>query len=197
MDTGSYHQFAEGYFLAAAGMAWFWDQYLPDESRRSEILASPLRGGSEELAGLPLALVINVEADVLRDEGNHTPRTTRRDPRRQSRHSPGRRVPARRAPRLLRGAQALRASKAPRASSRPMAASNSAGPDRGLGHDASRGWPLGAVLPSGARAGCCGRSQVELSLKPPLTRASRESYAVETMALCLALRLLLLPRKGE
>jgi hypothetical protein len=30
-----------------------------------------------------------------------------------------------------------------------------------------------------------------------LTRASRESYSVETMALCLALRLLLLPRKGE
>jgi acetyl esterase/lipase len=69
MDTGSYHQFAEGYFLAAAGMAWFWDQYLPDESRRSEILASPLRASSEQLAGLPPALVINGEADVLRDEG--------------------------------------------------------------------------------------------------------------------------------
>jgi acetyl esterase len=59
MDTGSYHQFAEGYFLAAAGMAWFWDQYLPDEPRRTEILASPLRASSEELAGLPPALVIN------------------------------------------------------------------------------------------------------------------------------------------
>jgi acetyl esterase len=69
MDTGSYHQFAEGYFLAAAGMAWFWDQYLPDESRRSEILASPLRASTEELTGLPPALVINGEADVLRDEG--------------------------------------------------------------------------------------------------------------------------------
>jgi acetyl esterase len=69
MDTGSYHQFAEGYFLAAAGMAWFWDQYLPDESRRSEILASPLRATPEQLAGLPPALVINGEADVLRDEG--------------------------------------------------------------------------------------------------------------------------------
>jgi acetyl esterase/lipase len=69
MDTGSYHQFAEGYFLAAAGMVWFWDQYLPDESRRGEILASPLRASREELAGLPPALVINGEADVLRDEG--------------------------------------------------------------------------------------------------------------------------------
>jgi acetyl esterase len=69
MDTGSYHQFADGYFLTAAGMAWFWDQYLPDESRRSEILASPGRASREELAGLPPALVINGEADVLRDEG--------------------------------------------------------------------------------------------------------------------------------
>jgi acetyl esterase len=69
MDTGSYRQFAEGYFLAAAGMAWFWDQYLPDESRRNEILASPLRASTEELAGLPPALVITGEADVLRDEG--------------------------------------------------------------------------------------------------------------------------------
>src|SRR5206468_8290250 len=30
MDTGSYEQFAEGYFLTAKGMAWFWDAYLPD-----------------------------------------------------------------------------------------------------------------------------------------------------------------------
>jgi acetyl esterase len=69
MDTSSYSQFAEGYFLARAGMAWFWEQYLPDESRRSEILASPLRASTDELAGLPPALVINGEADVLRDEG--------------------------------------------------------------------------------------------------------------------------------
>jgi len=69
MDTGSYRQFAEGYFLAAAGMAWFWDQYLPDISRRGEILASPLRASAADLSGLPPAMVINGEADVLRDEG--------------------------------------------------------------------------------------------------------------------------------
>jgi acetyl esterase/lipase len=69
MDSGSYGQFAEGYFLARAGMAWFWEQYLPDESRRGESLASPLRASTEELAGLPPALVITGEADVLRDEG--------------------------------------------------------------------------------------------------------------------------------
>ena len=50
-------------------MAWFWDQYLPDTARRSESLASPLRASSDELSGLPPALVINGQADVLRDEG--------------------------------------------------------------------------------------------------------------------------------
>jgi acetyl esterase/lipase len=69
MDSGSYKEFAEGYFLTAAGMAWFWDQYLPDKSQRSEILASPVRATTDELSGLPPALVINGEADVLRDEG--------------------------------------------------------------------------------------------------------------------------------
>jgi len=69
MDTGSYTEFADGYFLTAAGMEWFWDQYLPDKSRRGEILASPLRATAEDLAGLPPALVINAQAEVLRDEG--------------------------------------------------------------------------------------------------------------------------------
>jgi acetyl esterase len=69
MDTGSYAQFAEGYFLAAKGMAWFWDCYCPDVERRSEPFASPLRASDEMLAGLPPALVIVDEADVLRDEG--------------------------------------------------------------------------------------------------------------------------------
>ena len=69
MDTESYEQFAEGYFLAAKGMAWFWDAYLPDLERRSEPYASPLRASDEQLAGLPPAFVIVDEADVLRDEG--------------------------------------------------------------------------------------------------------------------------------
>jgi acetyl esterase/lipase len=69
MDTDSYEQFAEGYFLSAKGMAWFWDAYLPDLERRSEPYASPLRASDEQLHGLPPAFVIVDEADVLRDEG--------------------------------------------------------------------------------------------------------------------------------
>ncbi|WP_324189360.1 alpha/beta hydrolase [Nocardia otitidiscaviarum] len=68
-DTGSYRQFATGYFLRRDAMEWFWDQYLADPAQRSEITASPLRATREQLAGLPPALVITAEADVLRDEG--------------------------------------------------------------------------------------------------------------------------------
>jgi len=69
MGTGSYRGFAEGYFLTAKSMAWFWDAYLPEVDRRSELFASPLRATDEQLTGLPPALVIVDEADVLRDEG--------------------------------------------------------------------------------------------------------------------------------
>ncbi|MER7668216.1 alpha/beta hydrolase [Kitasatospora sp. NPDC096128] len=68
-DTGSYHQFATGYFLRRDGMQWFWDQYTTDPDQRAEITASPLRATVEQLTGLPPALVITAEADVLRDEG--------------------------------------------------------------------------------------------------------------------------------
>jgi len=68
-DTASYEEFAEGYFLARDGMRWFWDQYTTDETERAQITASPLRATEEQLAGLPQALVITGQADVLRDEG--------------------------------------------------------------------------------------------------------------------------------
>jgi acetyl esterase len=68
-DTDSYHRFAEGYFLFRDGMKWFWDQYTTDENERAQIIASPLRATLDQLAGLPPALVITAEADVLRDEG--------------------------------------------------------------------------------------------------------------------------------
>src|SRR6201991_4968638 len=43
MDTASYAQFAEGYFLTAKAMAWFWDAYAPDPETRGSAYASPLR----------------------------------------------------------------------------------------------------------------------------------------------------------
>jgi acetyl esterase/lipase len=68
-DTGSYHEFATAYFLRRDAMQWFWDQYTTSEEQRSEITASPLRASLAQLAGLPPALVITAQADVLRDEG--------------------------------------------------------------------------------------------------------------------------------
>ena len=68
-DTDSYQEFADGPFLLAKSMAWFWDAYCPDESQRSEITVSPLRATLDDLAGLPEAFLIVDENDVLRDEG--------------------------------------------------------------------------------------------------------------------------------
>ncbi|MGW7004802.1 alpha/beta hydrolase [Streptomyces sp. NPDC054933] len=68
-DTGSYQQFAEGYYLTREGMMWYWDQYTTDAAQRTEITASPLRASKEQLKGLPPTLVITGEADPLRDEG--------------------------------------------------------------------------------------------------------------------------------
>jgi acetyl esterase/lipase len=69
MDTESYKSNAEGYYLTAKAMAWFWDCYTPDLAQRAEPFASPLRASDAQLEGLPPALVIVDEADVLRDEG--------------------------------------------------------------------------------------------------------------------------------
>jgi acetyl esterase/lipase len=68
-DTASYQQFAKGYFLSRAMMQWFWDAYTTNPAQRAEIFASPLRATTEQLRGLPPALVITAENDVLRDEG--------------------------------------------------------------------------------------------------------------------------------
>jgi acetyl esterase len=68
-ETGSYREFAQGLNLGRELMMWFWDQYLPDERRRSDPLASPLRASLDDLRGMPPTLVITEEADVLRDEG--------------------------------------------------------------------------------------------------------------------------------
>lgn len=68
-DTGSYREFAECYYLYRAGMEWFWNQYTMSQKDRNQITASPLRASCEQLKGLPAAMILNGEADVLRDEG--------------------------------------------------------------------------------------------------------------------------------
>jgi acetyl esterase len=68
-DDASYQRFAEGFHLRKDMMEWFWDQYTQDPAEREQITASPLKATLDDLRGLPPALVITGEAEVLRDEG--------------------------------------------------------------------------------------------------------------------------------
>ncbi len=69
LETASYNQFAQGHFLTKPLMKWFWDNYTTDPKQRAERFASPLQATTEQLKGLPPALVQTAEFDVLRDEG--------------------------------------------------------------------------------------------------------------------------------
>lgn len=67
--TLSYQLFSDGPWLTRTAMEQFWDAYLPDASKRGDITASPLRASVDQLRGLPDALIVVAENDVLRDEG--------------------------------------------------------------------------------------------------------------------------------
>ena len=69
MDTASYDEFAEGYYLTRKAMEWFWDAYTTDPAERAEITASPNQASMEQLEGLPPTLLLVDEVDPLRDEG--------------------------------------------------------------------------------------------------------------------------------
>ncbi len=66
-DRPSYTDPENELLLTREGMVWFWDHYLPEASRRTEPDASPLH--TEDLSGLPPAVILTAEHDVLLDEG--------------------------------------------------------------------------------------------------------------------------------
>src|SRR5580692_1666711 len=68
-DSESLRKFKDGPYGSAEGLRWFWSSYLPSDESRSDLLVSPLRATLSDLEGLPPALVIVDENDVLRDQG--------------------------------------------------------------------------------------------------------------------------------
>lgn len=68
LDTPSYRAFGEQSLgLPKRDVEWFLAQYTPDPRDRLDPRVSPLLAG--DLRGLPPALVVTAEFDVLRDEG--------------------------------------------------------------------------------------------------------------------------------
>ncbi len=65
-DSRSHHTFASGYLLEAAGIEWFFDQYV-DATDRHDWRFAPLQ--AEDLDGVAPALVVLAECDPLVDEG--------------------------------------------------------------------------------------------------------------------------------
>lgn len=62
-DTQSYIENGKGHYLETTAMNWFKDQYLNNDNELTHPYAAPLL--SEDLSGLPPALVITAEYDVL------------------------------------------------------------------------------------------------------------------------------------
>jgi acetyl esterase len=68
-NSSSYIKLQNGYWLTRQAMKWFWDNYAPDKAIREQQTASPLQASIEQLRGLPPALIITDEFDVLHSEG--------------------------------------------------------------------------------------------------------------------------------
>jgi acetyl esterase len=65
----SYREWRNGPWLTRQDMKWLWNAYLPDQGSRTAVTATPLSATIDQLRGLPDALLITAEVDVLRDEG--------------------------------------------------------------------------------------------------------------------------------
>jgi len=63
-SEGSVKDFAEGFGLTAAEMAFFWHHYLSGQSPRETALMQ-----REDIAASPATFIATAEYDVLRDEG--------------------------------------------------------------------------------------------------------------------------------
>jgi acetyl esterase len=66
-ESDSFRWFGEGLWLSKTNIQWYRDHYLQNGGQARHPRVSPLL--AEDLRGLPPALIINAEFDVLRDQG--------------------------------------------------------------------------------------------------------------------------------
>lgn len=66
LDTPSYREYGDGYFLSDRNLTWYIDQYTRPE-QREDVRVSPAL--NSDLTGLPTTTVIVAECDPLRDQG--------------------------------------------------------------------------------------------------------------------------------
>jgi acetyl esterase len=65
--TESFRHFGKGHWLSATGLDWFRSHYLRNLDQSLDPRVSPLR--STSFRGLPPALVLTAEFDILADQG--------------------------------------------------------------------------------------------------------------------------------
>lgn len=69
LDLPSYALLDEAYFLNRQQIAWYHEQFLPDDVDRGDLRLGPAL--ATDFGGLPPALIITAEFDPLRDDGKH------------------------------------------------------------------------------------------------------------------------------
>ncbi|KAM9998633.1 hypothetical protein ACTFIY_008275 [Dictyostelium cf. discoideum] len=78
MNSGSYKEFHNDFYLTKDGMKWFWDAYINSPKDTNEIFCCPSKCKESDVVGFPETMIINGEADVLRDEGENFARLLRK-----------------------------------------------------------------------------------------------------------------------
>ncbi|GAA4803335.1 alpha/beta hydrolase [Actinomycetospora chlora] len=76
-DTASHRAFADISVLPSRAARWYWQQYTGHPRDLDDPAFAPARARREDLVGLPPALVVTAEADVVRDEGEAYARALR------------------------------------------------------------------------------------------------------------------------
>ncbi|KAK5580066.1 hypothetical protein RB653_000079 [Dictyostelium firmibasis] len=78
MNSSSYKEFGNDFYLTKGGMKWFWDSYINHPNDSNEIFCCPSKCKESDVVGFPETMILNGEADVLCDEGENFARLLRK-----------------------------------------------------------------------------------------------------------------------